>query len=60
MGGTAIEGWVGGWGVGCRGLRGGGGQNLQERGGSGGCFIFMSWLVGAFDLCSARQIGLMY
>ena len=35
----------GGWGV----VRRGGGGSKLRRGGYEGCFVYMSWLVGAFD-----------
>ena len=38
---------VGGGGGGCSVK-----QNAQERGGSAGCSVFTSWLVGAFDFTS--------
>ena len=40
--GTALEGEEGGG--------GGGGGGALKRGGSKGCFLFISWLIGAFRL----------
>ena len=45
----------GGWGIDA----GGGGsveQNAYKKGGSEGCFTFISWLIETFDFLSSYQI----
>ena len=41
---------IGGWDVRHRGWKGSVEQNAYEWGGSEGCFVLTSWLVGAFDV----------